>query len=312
MRKIRRPSGIESGDWLIAFDASLRSADLSPRTVTGYRQDLEAFVRWYKALRSPEPEFSEISSMDLIAYRQHLIGLRRKPATVNRCIQALRRFCRWAHEAGRLKADPGREIRSVRIAVRRQPLGLVEHECHSLFRAAGQSGHGLAKRNLALVHLMIQAGLRVSEVASLVVSDLTINERSGSVHIRQGKGRKERTVPLNATARRALRAYLESRGNPGPLDRVFASKRGGPAAVRTIQSQISEIARRAGIKRIHVTPHTLRHTFALGYLRQNAGKLVELASLLGHESLDTTAIYTQPSAEELADDLERGRLNVYT
>ena len=289
-----------------------RSVDLSPRTVTGYLQDLEAFVRWFAAHRITEPDLSTISSMDLIAYRQHLIAFaRRKPATVNRCIQALRRFCRWAHETGRIASDPGREIRSVRIAVRRQPLGLAEHECHSMFRAAGQSGHGLARRNLALVHLMIQAGLRVSEVASLVFSDLTLNERSGSVLIRQGKGRKERTVPLNATARRHLRAYIESRGTLGPLDRVFESKRGRPVSVRTIQSQISELGRRAGIKRIRVSPHTLRHTFALGYLRQNPGKLVELANLLGHESLDTTAIYTQPSADELAEDLERSHLNVY-
>ena len=285
---------------------------MSPRTVSGYHQDLETFIRWFKALRTPEPDLSTVTSIDLIAYRQHLIAFeRRKPATVNRCIQSLRRFCRWAHETERLASDPGREIRSVRIAARRQPLGLTESECHCLFRAAGQSGHGLAKRNLALVHLLIQAGLRVSEAASLVVADLTINERSGAVRIRQGKGRKERTVPLNATARRALRPYLESRGSLGPLDQVFESKRGQPASIRTIQSQITELARRAGITRIRVSPHTLRHTFALGYLRQNTGKLVELASLLGHESLDTTAIYTQPSADELADDLERGRLNVY-
>jgi site-specific recombinase XerD len=60
-----------------------------------------------------------------------------------------------------------------------------------------------------------------------------------------------------------------------------------------------------------VTPHRLRHTFSLNYLRQNPGKLVQLAHLLGHESLDTTAIYCAPSSEELAEDLERSRLNVY-
>jgi integrase len=67
----------------------------------------------------------------------------------------------------------------------------------------------------------------------------------------------------------------------------------------------------AKIARLRVTPHLLRHTFALNYLHQNPGKLVQLANLLGHESLDTTAIYTQPSGEALAEDLERSRLNVY-
>ena len=79
---------------------------------------------------------------------------------------------------------------------------------------------------------------------------------------------------------------------------------------RTIQAVMAHLARRARIDRVRVSAHTLRHTFALHYLRQSPGKLVELASLLGHESLDTTAIYTRPSTEELAQDLERSRLNV--
>ena len=76
-----------------------------------------------------------------------------------------------------------------------------------------------------------------------------------------------------------------------------------------MQSLITELARRAHITRIRVSAHTLRHTFALGYLRQNPGRLVELATLLGHDSLDTTAIYTLPSEEELAAGVERGLYN---
>jgi site-specific recombinase XerD len=79
---------------------------------------------------------------------------------------------------------------------------------------------------------------------------------------------------------------------------------------RNIQATLTHLARRAKLHRIRVSAHTLRHTFALTYIRQNPGKLVELASLLGHASLDTTAIYTRPSREELAQDLERSRLNV--
>jgi integrase/recombinase XerC len=81
-------------------------------------------------------------------------------------------------------------------------------------------------------------------------------------------------------------------------------------SVRSIQSLISKLARRAHITRIAVSAHTLRHTFALGYLKQNPGKLVELGTLLGHESLDTTAIYTLPSEEDLAADVERSNYNV--
>lgn len=91
---------------------------------------------------------------------------------------------------------------------------------------------------------------------------------------------------------------------------LFFSNRDTPMPVRSIQAVIAGIARRARVKRVSISAHALRHTFALGYLRDNPGKLVELAALLGHESLDTTAVYTRPSNEDLVADLERSHLNV--
>src|SRR6516165_7612092 len=125
------------------------------------------------------------------------------------------------------------------------------------------------------------------------------------------KATRNARSPLNASARRALSAYLQLRPEAQPGESLFLSDRNGAFSSRAVQTLLRRLARRAKIARLHVTPHLLRHTFALKYLRQNPGKLVELANLLGHESLDTTAIYTQPSGEELAEDLERSRLNVY-
>lgn len=76
--------------------------------------------------------------------------------------------------------------------------------------------------------------------------------------------------------------------------------------MRTIQATVSDLARRAKITRFAVSAHSLRHSFALRFLRRHPGKLVELAALLGHESLDTTAVYTRPSAEDLAAAVEEG------
>ena len=78
-----------------------------------------------------------------------------------------------------------------------------------------------------------------------------------------------------------------------------------------IQSMISQLGKKAKITRISVSARTLRHTFALNYLKQNPGKLVDLANLLGHESLDTTAVYNKPSQADLGCDLENSLLNVY-
>lgn len=314
MRAIQARSGTppEPGDpsWLTRFLASLAREDLSPATLRGYRYDLRHFLRWHQGVTETPFAPDRLAEYDVITYRQHMIAAGRRPATINRRLEALRRLGRWAHSTGVLATDVVRDIRPVRTVRDRRPAGLTDPEIHALLRAAGASRHGLAARNYALVQLMVQTGTRVGEVAALRVDDIILNDRSGSVRIRQGKGIKAREVPLNATARRALRTYLETRPPAARTAPLFLSTRAEAMPVRSIQAAITGLARRARLTRIPVSAHTLRHTFALGYLRDNPGKLVELASLLGHESLDTTAVYTRPSREDLAADLERSHLNV--
>lgn len=129
-----------------------------------------------------------LTAFDLIAYRQHMVAAGRRPATINRRLDALRRLCRWAHSAGTLGIDATRDLRPVRLVRNRRPVGLTDAEVHALLRAAGASTHGLARRNYALVQVMLQAGLRVGEVAALRLADITLGDRSGSVRIRHGKG----------------------------------------------------------------------------------------------------------------------------
>ena len=234
-----------------------------------------------------------------------------RTSTINQRLQAIRRLCAWAVRQGVLKSNPGAAVKSLRIARRRRPAGLTEPEVHALLRVAGESKHGHAKRNYGLVQLLLQTGLRVSEVTSLKVGDVQIRERSGEVRVQHGKGSRERELPLNASARRAVRAYIQLRPEAQPDDPLFLSDRHRAMSPRAVQTLLQRLARRAKIERLGVTPHRMRHTFSLNYLRQNPGKLVQLAHLLGHESLDTTAIYCAPSGEELAEDLERSRLNVY-
>ena len=157
---------------------------------------------------------------------------------------------------------------------------------------------------------MVQTGLRVSEFADLKLSDVKASERAGTVLVRQGKGLKEREIPLNASVRRAVRSYLEIRGN-SVSEAFFLNQKGEKLSKRMMQALISQLGKKAKITRFSVSAHTLRHTFALNYLKQNPGKIVDLANLLGHESLDTTAVYTKPSQADLGRDLENSVLNVY-
>jgi integrase/recombinase XerC len=296
--------------WMTPFLASLARDDLAAATLRGYRYDLRHFLSWRQTVEDSAFALERLAEFELIAYRQHMVAAGLRPATVNRRLEALRRLCRWARGTGALATDAARDVRPMRTTRNQQPGGLTDIEVHALLRAAGGSSHGLAARNYALVQLMLQAGLRVGEVAALRIADVSISDRSGSVRIRHGKGLKARDVPLNATARRALKQHLDQRGGVSQDAALFGSSRDTAIPVRTIQAVIASVARRARLKRGAVSAHMLRHTFALGYLRDNPGKLVELASLLGHDSLDTTAIYTRPSRDDLAADLERSRLNV--
>ncbi len=106
---------------------------------------------------------------------------------------------------------------------------------------------------------LLQMGLRVSEVAALRIADVALRERAGSVKV-QGKGGKQREISLNTSARRGLSAYLETRQSLRAHDPLITSESGAALAARSIQSVVSELARRAKITRLPVTAHSLRHT----------------------------------------------------
>ena len=302
----------DSPPWLQPFLDRLAAEDLSAATRRGYRYDLLNFAAWYIDLYGAQPDLPRLTEHDVIAWRQHMLTQRQfKATTINRRLEAVRRLLRWAEASGAIATNVARNVKTVRLTGDRQPVGLTAAEVHALLRAAGESSHGLARRNYALVQLMLQAGLRVGEVTALRRADVTLRERTGAVHVRHGKGLKEREVPLNATARRALRQLFEQYPTTvSPGDPVFRSTQNEPLPVRSIQNTITGLVRRAGIKRSGVSAHSLRHTFALAWLRQHPGQLVELAQLLGHESLDTTAIYTRASREDLARSVEQTPFNL--
>jgi integrase/recombinase XerC len=297
---------------LARFRKKLVSQDLSVITVDGYIHDLDYFFRWLLELEGHAVNVKKISAADLRAFRQEMVNIKRqKAASINRRIQALKRFFNWAVQQKLIRKNPAEELRFVKRKASTQPLALSKAEVHALLRVSGLSSHGLAKRNYAMLQLMLQAGLRISEVVKLQYRDIQVKERSGMVQVSDGKGLKEREVPLNATARRALLTYFKSLDKLKPKSPVFLSKQGSGATVRAIQLMVSSLARRAKVQRIKVSPHTLRHTFASNYLKANPGNLVELAALLGHESLNTTAIYTKASKEKLQQGVENSEINIY-
>jgi integrase/recombinase XerD len=313
MRVISAPPPDTDAALLEAFRHHLLARDLAPATVQAYLHDLARFHTWLAEVHEDNvPRLLQVRTVDLAAFRTYLIHEQaHAPTTVNRRLQGLRLLFRWLCDCHWRTDNPAGHLRFMRKARTQQPLALKRSEVFALVHAAAASPHGLALRNLALVQLMLQAGLRVGEVIALTPAELRLQARSGTVHIRDGKGRKARAVPLNATVRRALQDYLATLPEVSTRTPVFRSKRGTSLAVRSVQAVITRLAAQAGIQRVPVSAHTLRHTFAAHYLQQHPGKLRELADLLGHESLDTTAVYTKPSLDDIAADVERSPLNVF-
>ena len=275
------------------FEAHLRKMDRAAGTIRGYLADLGQFREWFERDTGETLNVATVTAMDLVAWRQKLRADRLGAATINRKLTAVRQWLKWG---GNHEAD---NVRQVQTGPRLAPKGLARRQVAALLRAARRGRH--PRRDLALVGLLVETGLRIGEVAGLKLGDLTINGRSGSVRVVHGKGLKERVVPLNAGARRVLREWLEVR--PASFgEYVFTSQKGGALSKNAMQRVVAVLAQAAGLE--DVSAHTLRHTFATNYL-EATGDLVGLAQVMGHANINTTAIYARPSLDDLAERLER-------
>ena len=195
-------------------------------------------------------------------------------------------------------ANPAQGIAPVE-EVRPAPKWLDKNQQYALLRAVQEKGK---VRDVAIITLMLHTGLRVSEVAALKVGDVELSVRKGSLNVRGGKGGKYRTVPLNADARKALQAYMEQRPGLKVGDYLFIGQRGDRLEAPGIYYLVQSYAYDAHLE--EVTPHTLRHTFGKNLV--DAGVSIDrVAQLLGHESVDTTRIYTTPSAQDLQNEVEK-------
>lgn len=299
---------------LEAFTEYLRKQDLRPNTIDAYLQDVDSFFSWLTEKLDKGVPPLDVTTFDVQKYRDYLVNLGRKPATVNRRLAGLRAFFDWTVQEGDVISNPATEVEGV-SQNRRVPKTLDSQEVYKLQRTAAaqrqlaqaQAGAGnitqavvYACRDEALLNLLAYTGLRVGEAAALRLSDVILKEQSGRVIVRTGGSQKYREIPLHKEARKVLTAYLEVRPDDGADDHFFLGQR-GPLQERGMQMRLSALGEAAGVE---VTPHILRHTFATRLLQEAGTDLMTVSMLLGHSNVATTAIYTQPNETDLTKAVE--------
>jgi integrase/recombinase XerD len=264
---------------------------LARASVEAYRRDLTAFDTWLEKEGSPERPDREMLRRYLRAVRER--GLSSRSAA--RALSALRGFFAFACAHLGWRDDPTSDLVNPRAGLA-LPKALSEREVEALL-AAPEAAEPLGLRDRAMLELLYASGLRVSEIVGLARDRVDL--AAGILRV-TGKGGKERLVPFGASAARWLRRYL-AQARPGLDGRrsaaLFLSVRGQAMTRQRFWQLIGKYGRAAGI-RGHLTPHSLRHSFAT-HLLEHGADLRSIQHLLGHASVGTTQVYTHVSVRHL-------------
>jgi len=278
------------------------SRNLSARTRAEYKTDLTQLTEFLQARGISRAE--EISLSHLQAFLAHLDARGLTGVTRRRKTASIKALFGFLAASGLIKHNPARELIPPEREYK-EPRFLSTQEYRALLRACAHE-----TRDAAIVELILQTGIRLSEVARLTIHDIELPLRinrdpanTGSIVI-QGKGRKQRTLPLNYKACRAIKAWLAIRPDiPDPA--LFVTKFREPMGPRAIQRAVQKYLREAGIK--HASVHSLRHTFATHHVARGTD-LRTVQEALGHADLKSTSIYVSTAKAALKRDLQEHAL----
>ena len=280
-------------DWFL--DGIWAERGLSENTLRAYRADLMALSRRFTERKVKLVNASEADLLEFLAWR---VGKGAKPSSTARQLSSFRRFYRYLLREGRITEDPTALIEMPRIG-QRLPHSLTEADVDALL-AAPDVAQPLGHRDRTMLELLYATGVRVSELVSLKLSQVNLNQ--GVLRI-IGKGDRERLIPLGDEAQDWLHRFVLAPRTEILAGRqteyLFPTRRGGPMTRQTFWYLIKRHARKAGIAK-KLSPHTVRHAFAT-HLLNNGADLRVVQLLLGHSDVSTTQIYTHVARERMKD-----------
>ncbi|EJU9788126.1 TPA: site-specific tyrosine recombinase XerD [Vibrio vulnificus] len=276
------------------LDAMWMERGLAENTLASYRNDLMKLLQWMEANHY---RLDFISLSGLQQYQSYLVDQDYKQTSRARMLSAIRRLFQYLHREKVRADDPSALLVSPKLP-QRLPKDISEEQVDALLDAPDPNDP-VELRDKAMLELLYATGLRVTELVSLTMENISL--RQGVVRV-TGKGGKERLVPMGENAIDWIETFIKQ-GRPALLgetssDVVFPSKRARQMTRQTFWHRIKFYALIAGIDTDHLSPHVLRHAFATHLLNYGADLRV-VQMLLGHSDLSTTQIYTHVATERL-------------
>jgi integrase/recombinase XerD len=265
---------------------------LSPNTIHSYALDLKKLFLFFHRGKIP---FSKAEEEDLIKFVHYHSRASLSPRSLSRIISTTRSFYRFLVLDGLVAKSPATNLSTPKLWMD-LPKFLTEQEVENLLEQPKEKNtRGL--RDKAMLELLYAAGLRVSELVSLKLKNVNLEQ---SYVLCQGKGGKERIVPFGHSAQEALREYLQ-KARPKLLKRedpsLFLSSWGGAFTRQGFWKMLKRYSRQAGLEK-KISPHVLRHSFAT-HLLEGGADLRSVQLMLGHSQITTTQIYTHVSRKHL-------------
>ena len=263
----------------------------SLHTINNYRIDLCEFLEFNKN------KILDINKDDVSKYMQYLYDKDVSKSTIARRLSSLRSFYNYLYKKEYIDKNYFSNIKNPKRD-NSLPKLVKEIDVDKMF-GIPNTRNPLGQRNLLILRMLYATGVRVSELVNIKLSDININERTIRI---LGKGSKERIVVFGYNTKEILELYLNNgryKLSRGDNNYLFLNKDGNRLSDRYVREIIDDIIIKASMQ-IHVSPHMLRHTFATGMLN-NGADLVSVKEILGHESLNTTSIYTHVSDDKIRE-----------
>lgn len=271
--------------------------NLTENSVEAYLSDSAKLIDY---VETEGLEWREVDYATLQQFLAQLYDIGITARSVARIISGVRSFFRFLLLEEYIESDPSELLEAPKIGVH-LPEVLTVEEIDAIIKAADvDTAEG--PRNVAIIELLYSCGLRVSELCSLRLADIFIDEEYLRVF---GKGRKERLVPMSQKAIRSIERYLSSPGRAEPKRGeeiyLFLSKRGVRISRITVFALVKDLAEKADIQK-NISPHTFRHSFAT-HLLEGGAHLEAIRLMLGHADISTTSIYTHIDRSHLRDQI---------